>query len=132
MGWSDFDRNCYKLFSTVGTWYNAAEHFQDVGADLTSVHSRREEDFLNYLAEGGTYYMGGMIKLGGMTNGDLFWRSDGSEVDYEHYYHPNTWVNPGECLYQYEQDIGKGWRTTSCESRLPFVCKLKPLKPCCM
>ena len=50
MGWSDFDGNCYKLLSTVGTWYNAAEHFQDVGADLTSVHSRREEDFLNYVS----------------------------------------------------------------------------------
>ena len=66
MGWSEFDGNCYKLFSTVGTWYNAAEYCQDVGADLTSVHSIIEEDFLNYMAEGRTYYMGGMIKLGGM------------------------------------------------------------------
>ena len=43
--------------------------------------------------------------------GDLIWRGDRTEV----YYDPNTCVNPGECLYQCQYDIGQGWRTTSCE-----------------
>merc|ERR1719516_226617 len=109
--WKEFDGDCYILYRTVVNWYEAAEICLGVEATLTSVHSRREEDFLNHIIYYNVpYLLGGMIS----GNGDLIWRGDGSEVDYEHY--SKTGVNPGECLYQNVSDIGQGWRSTSCRS----------------
>ena len=119
--WKEFEGNCYILFRTVVNWNEAAEICSSRGATLTSVHSEREEYFLNHILYYNVdYFLGGQIS----RTGDLNWRGDASEVDYEHY--SEAGVNPGECLYQNALDVGKGWSSTSCQSSqlIGIMCKL--------
>ena len=58
-GWTEFQGGCYKFFSSSSeTWVIADSLCLAEGARLTSVHSMEEENFLNSLSNGNSYWIG--------------------------------------------------------------------------
>ncbi|XP_067307387.1 type-2 ice-structuring protein-like [Pseudorasbora parva] len=45
-GWAKFGLRCYKFFPQRVNWFTAQRKCQNVGANLASVHSRAENNFL--------------------------------------------------------------------------------------
>ena len=71
---------------------------------MKAVHSKEENDFLNTLAMGSNYW------IGGYPRGSEWVWSDLSEFDYDHYYS----TREGHCLYQNGNNYGNGWSTDDC------------------
>ena len=117
-GWSAFNGSCYKLFTSQQTWVTAMTECLKEGAALTSVHSREEEDFLNDLADGNGYW------LGGYPDGNTWVWADYTDFDYTHDY--NLSPGNGYCLVQSGNQYGKGWSSTYCSSssyQYRYICK---------
>ena len=116
-GWTEFQGGCYKFYgSSEETWaYSDAICLAD-GARLTSIHSNEEDAFLNDLANGNSYWIGGYPK-------DSTWVwSDFTSLDYYIDYS----VDEGQCLFQSSSRYGQGWSSTYCSStsaEFYFICK---------
>jgi len=100
-GWTRFQGACYKLYKEIKTWADARAYCLTQQADLVSVHSEEEENFVKQLVDGyDTIWLGGMdIKFDGQ------WRwSDGTPWDYQNWQPGKPGVSEG-CV-----EFGsKGW-----------------------
>ena len=86
------------------------------GAALTSVHSREEEDFLNDLSGGNSYW------LGGYPVGTTWVWADFTDFDYTHDY--NLRPEYDYCIYQSQGYYGSGWLDNSCTGNsFYYICK---------
>uniref|UniRef100_A0A674B1I6 C-type lectin domain-containing protein n=1 Tax=Salmo trutta TaxID=8032 RepID=A0A674B1I6_SALTR len=83
MGWYDFNGRCYKYVATPLNWPDAESYCLTQGANLVSVHSEAEHQFIKILiqrfdpAERGTWM--GLSDI--HVEGRGMW-SDGSKVDF--------------------------------------------------
>merc|ERR1712227_510952 len=113
-GWTEFDENCYKFYSSDRSWYESDAACLVEGATLASVHSVQEDNFLMDLSNGNTYWIGGYPK-------DSTWVwSDFTELDYTNYYS----TSQGQCLIQKDSYYSSGWSTSSCSSyNYSYICK---------
>ena len=87
-------------------------------AVLTSVHSSEEEDFLNELGGGNSYW------IGGYPDGTTWFWVDYTDFDYTHDYS----LDPSSdlCIYQPGSTYGNGWDDHSCDSSsyyYYYICK---------
>ena len=118
-GWSAFNGSCYKFFyDSTQTWTSAMTECLTEGAALTSVHSREEDDFLNDLAEGNSYW------LGGYPNDNTWVWADYTDFDYTHNY--GLTPGSGNCILQPSSTYGSGWNDYPCSSssyRYNYICK---------
>ena len=115
-GWTEFQGGCYKFYgSSSETWaYSDAICLAD-GARLTSVHSEEEDAFLNDLANGNTYWIGGYPK-----DDTWVWSDFTSFGDFDNSYS----VSEDYCLLQSSSHYGQGWSSSSCSSNeFYFICK---------
>ena len=117
-GWTPYNGSCYKLVESQQAWMNAMADCITEGAALTSAHSREDEDFLNDLAEGNSYW------LGGYPSGNTWVWADYTDFDYSHDYS----LKPGNnyCIYQPSTSYGTGWDDHSCTSSSYahyYICK---------
>jgi len=114
--WTEFEGSCYRHFADREYYWTTADALcLSEGARLTSIHSEAENDFLNSLAGGNSYWIGGYPR-----DSSWVW-SDFSEYDYKHLYV----TSQGECLYQSRSYYESGWTSTSCSSSsLYYTCKL--------
>ena len=44
--WTSYDDNCYRYFTTGKTWEDARKHCLELEADLVSIHSEDDADFM--------------------------------------------------------------------------------------
>ena len=117
-GWTDFQDGCYKDFgSSTSTWIDNDALCLAEGARLPSIHSKEEENFLNNLSGGGSYFIGGYPK-----DNTWVW-SDFTVFDYDNTY---TNIYDGYCLYQSSDYIGDGWSSRDCRTDYNYhrICKL--------
>ncbi len=71
-GWTEFDGSCYVFIRDLKNWYSARRFCRGYGADLVSISSVDENDFVADLAEGNEAWIGmhdefppaGMLLLG--------------------------------------------------------------------
>ena len=117
-GWSEFQGGCYKFYgSSTETWHLADATCLTEGARLTSVHSVEEESFLNDLANGNSYWIGGYPK--GIST--WVW-SDFTSFDFDNDYSTSS----DQCLVQSSSHYGSGWSSSYCSSssyEYYFICK---------
>ena len=125
-GWYQFGGHCYYIGNERKPWPEAEEDCLRMEAHLASVHSREENEYIQYLREINYGYSSGeKIWLGGRRNAESgVWSwSDGSLWDYD------VWWNdkPGDsnCV-SYRGDY-MGWFTSECEetqySHPSLLCK---------
>ena len=116
-GWSVFNGSCYKLSQSTTIWTTAMTECLKEGAALTSVHSREEDDFLNDLSNGNSYW------LGGYPNGNTWVWADYTDFEYTH----DNGLSPGSgyCIYQSYNYYGRGWDDSSCGGyNYYYICKM--------
>ena len=130
MFWYSFNNHCYRYVSTMMAWADAEFHCLSHGANLVSIHSLEEENFVKMLirnfdpAEGRTWI--GLSDA--QKNGRWFW-SDGSKISF------TDWAagqpdNHGGLEHCGEINFAaKKWNDWPCSLMCSFICKSRPVCP---
>ncbi|XP_072022086.1 alpha-N-acetylgalactosamine-specific lectin-like [Amphiura filiformis] len=119
-GWSEANGGCYKFFSEKKTWQDANDHCKSLNADLVSIHSADENEYVWSL-------MGSEISWIGLNDvsseGSFVW-TDGSCVDYTSWQddEPNQ-AGEEDCTEFYSHWNGN-WNDKNCSVQRAFVCKM--------
>ncbi|XP_023133846.2 lactose-binding lectin l-2-like [Amphiprion ocellaris] len=131
MFWYSFNGRCYKYIATRMTWADAELHCVSEGANLVSIHSTDEQNFVNSLIKNfdpaRTWTWIGLSDL--HKEGRWMW-SDGSRVDFV------LWDNGQPNNYDRQQHCGDTnngaefkWNDMPCSQTLPFVCASRSVFP---
>ncbi|XP_077072807.1 ladderlectin-like [Siphateles boraxobius] len=120
-GWTNFGLRCYKYFSQSVTWITAEKNCQTLGANLASVHSKMENDFLLSLVPSlSTIFWVGAHD--GEQDGQWLW-SDGTVLDYTSWCstEPNNFHVPENCLV-INWTSNRCWNDMPCSYSSSYVC----------
>ncbi|XP_016111509.1 galactose-specific lectin nattectin-like [Sinocyclocheilus grahami] len=121
-GWTNFGVRCYKFFSQAVNWITAEKNCQSLDANLASVHSKIEHDFLlSLLPSSSTRCWFGTHD--GEQEGQWLW-TDGTPYDYT-YWAPGQPDNKGEPITENCGELNfenKGWNDGSCLSPQGYIC----------
>ncbi|KTF81392.1 hypothetical protein cypCar_00046518 [Cyprinus carpio] len=118
-GWTNFGVQCYKFFSQSVNWITAERNCQSLDANLASVHSKAEQDFLlSLLPSSSTRCWIGCQD--GVQEGQWVW-SDGTPYDFTYWGsgEPNNLgtENCGELNWSSNR-----WNDAACSTSLSYVC----------
>ena len=118
-GWTEFQRSCYILVQSSYYWTDADLHCRGLGANLTSIHSKEENDFIFSLASNYDIWIGGTLESYQQ------WRStDGSSWDYE-YWIADQPSYGGDDSVSMDDDQNGAWRDMeTTEDTRYFVCRM--------
>uniref|UniRef100_UPI003AAC87E2 ladderlectin-like n=1 Tax=Centroberyx gerrardi TaxID=166262 RepID=UPI003AAC87E2 len=101
LGWSPYGSRCFIFNNNPVNWVQAEQHCLTLGANLASVHSLEEYEFIQEMVKGSS---GGLPEtwIGGSDNAQdrtWFW-SDGSNFDYQHWNsgEPNNFGGRQPCI----------------------------------
>ncbi|XP_039678874.1 galactose-specific lectin nattectin-like [Perca fluviatilis] len=125
--WSRLGKRCFVFIDSPKTWSEAEGYCLFEGANLASVHSNEENNFIRILTRGDTHKFP-LTWIGGsdcIQSGFWMW-TDGTMFNYENWstkldYNMEDKRRTMHCL---EMNYGyrKKWATASCNDTLPFVC----------
>ncbi|XP_045074925.1 ladderlectin-like [Coregonus clupeaformis] len=114
---------------TARTWPEAERHCMSLGANLASVHSSEEAQFLQDVVSSKTgsftaTWLGGIDTIPGLVGKDRLWFwSDGANFDYQNWNQgePNNNGGREPCIVM---NFGgeHGWNDLECGNVLPYVC----------
>ncbi|GMR55964.1 hypothetical protein PMAYCL1PPCAC_26159, partial [Pristionchus mayeri] len=113
---------CYQILDTQNNWTDAQKRCAVISANVASVHSSKENDFIRRMAVSYGYTNG--LFLGASINGkaDNFGWVDGTDWDYTNF-HPGFPVSDyGDCVVMDTHDTTGKWVNTECTDMNPFVC----------
>ncbi|XP_059206529.1 lactose-binding lectin l-2-like [Centropristis striata] len=122
MFWYSFNGRCYKYVATDMTWADAELHCLSQRANLVSIHSQGEQNFVKSLvknfdhAEGYTWI--GITDI--HKEGSWMW-SDGSVVNFV-FWHPTQPDNTAGNEHCAHLNSGIYWNDRLCAEALPSVC----------
>uniref|UniRef100_A0A3Q2D0K7 C-type lectin domain-containing protein n=1 Tax=Cyprinodon variegatus TaxID=28743 RepID=A0A3Q2D0K7_CYPVA len=122
-----FDNNCYKYVATLMTWADAEKYCNTQGANLVSIHSLKEENFVKDLitnfdpAEGVNW-----IGLSDAQQDRAYFWSDGSPLDFTLWNagEPNNAGGAEPCVHTNWGPVKK-WNDKVCAEKYSFVCKAR-------
>uniref|UniRef100_A0A671X1Y9 C-type lectin domain-containing protein n=1 Tax=Sparus aurata TaxID=8175 RepID=A0A671X1Y9_SPAAU len=124
MFWYNFNGRCYKYVATHLTWADAELQCLSEGANLVSIHSPEEDDFVKFLiknfdpAQGSTW-----IGISDTHKEGRWMWSDGCAVDFVFWYsgEPNNSGGIEHCGHFYDAYNLK-WNDIRCYYTYPSVC----------
>ncbi|KAI8488046.1 hypothetical protein Bbelb_341640 [Branchiostoma belcheri] len=141
-GWSGYETHCYKLMRDKANWEKAKLRCEQLGANLASIKSRDEANFINGIITDGE--SGVHLVWFGLHRNDGFRKfTDGSPVTYTNWQpgQPNNnrhllnLDDPQDCVGMYSKRgsaghfflyiiVKKGqWNDNQCYRSFPFICK---------
>ncbi|XP_041727838.1 ladderlectin-like isoform X1 [Coregonus clupeaformis] len=128
-GWTQYGSRCFMFVKTARTWPEAEEICISLEANLASVHSSEEAQFLQgvVFSMTGSFtatWLGGFDTIPGLVGKDRLWIwSDGSKFDYQNWNQeePNNNGGREQCIVM---NFGgeQGWNDLECGNVLPSVC----------
>ena len=120
MGWQEWNQACYKLSKDFKPFSNASSICRQSGAELVSIASLQENEFVHNVSEIEDVFIG----LRAAKANDSFVWSDGSTFDYTRWEdgEPDGECGVDGCCVILEQPTGR-WNDKPCEMWYPFVCK---------
>ncbi|KAI8490445.1 hypothetical protein Bbelb_317130 [Branchiostoma belcheri] len=147
MGWSGYTNQCYKFMKDAATWEDAKKRCEQLGANLASITSYGEANFINTIITDAPVGNWGIhLVWFGLHRNDGFRKfTDGSQVFYTNW-EPGQPNNNGniftgnvgqDCVGMYSKS-GKGcggylfpllhvqkgqWNDEQCYRPFPFICK---------
>ncbi|XP_033972235.1 ladderlectin-like [Trematomus bernacchii] len=127
--WFSFNGRCYKYFNTETTWADAELYCVSQGGNLVSIHSRAEENFVQFLikrsdpAEGLTW-----IGLHDIAKEERWMWSDGCAANYLFWHtgEPNNSGRGEDCVVN---NFRGKWNDAPCSTTLPSVCASRTTCP---
>ncbi|KAK7097065.1 lymphocyte antigen 75-like [Littorina saxatilis] len=132
VGWIDKGKNCYMVLEELRSWFDGHEMCRQQGAELVSIGSEVENDFvfslLNSLTTQGKYGSA-WVGLNDVHESYFYQWNDGSEVTYTNWdlNMPVTDPTQEQHCVALNNNTG-GWRTVFCEDRMMYICKM-PKQP---
>ncbi|XP_070778015.1 lactose-binding lectin l-2-like [Enoplosus armatus] len=124
MFWYNFNGSCYKYVGTHMTWADAELHCVSQRANLVSIHSLEEQNFVKFLienfdpAQGSTW-----IGLSDIHKEGRWMWSDGSAADFFFWlsHEPNNSGGNEQCVHN---NIGPHlkWNDVECSYTYPSIC----------
>ncbi|XP_060943428.1 lactose-binding lectin l-2-like [Limanda limanda] len=130
--WFSFNNRCYKYVATPMTWANAEFHCVSQGANLVSIHSLGEENFITALIKNFDHAEG--VTWIGLTDqhieGRWMW-SDGCAVKFTFWSsgQPDNYNGWENCVHNNYLEIEKKWNDNSCSVPYPSVCASRIMCP---
>ena len=126
MGWQEWNQACYKLTKHLTPFSSASAICRQSGAELVSIASLQENEFVHNVSEGEDVLIG----LRAAKASDSFVWSDGSTFDYSRWEDGKPKGNCGVdgCCVILVETTGR-WNDTPCEMWNPFVCKFTRAQP---
>ena len=126
MGWQEWNQACYKLSKDFKPFSNASSICRQSGAELVSIASPQENEFVYNVSEGEEVFIG----LHAPKANDSFVWSDGGTFDYSRWEdgEPNGDCGVDGCCVILVEPTGR-WNDTPCEMWQPFVCKFTSSQP---
>ncbi|XP_012714516.2 ladderlectin [Fundulus heteroclitus] len=128
MFWYSFDGRCYKYVATLMTWGDAEQHCLSQGANLVSVHSLEEENFVKMLISNFDPAQGlNWIGLSDAQKDGAFFWSDGSKLSLTNWNarEPNNNGGSESCVHT-NWGPARKWNDVPCNKKYTFVCKARP------
>ncbi|XP_059205174.1 lactose-binding lectin l-2-like [Centropristis striata] len=128
--WYDFYGRCYKYVSTQMTWADAELHCVSEGANLVSINSLEEYNFINALIR--NFDPADKLTWIGLSDtqkeGGWMW-SDGSAVKV-FFWNPGEPNNAGgeHCVHN-NRDTNNTSNDHQCSNTFPFVCASRRICP---
>ncbi|XP_060943427.1 lactose-binding lectin l-2-like [Limanda limanda] len=121
--WSSFNNRCYKYVATPMTWANAELYCLSQGANLVSIHSLDEQNFVKVLIKSFDIVAGRTwIGLNDLHKEGKWMWSDGSALDFT-FWSPGQPDNRGnEDCVQTNYNAAKKWNDKDCSGPIPSVC----------
>lgn len=127
MFWFSYNGRCYKYVATLMTWADAEQHCVSQGANLVSIHSLEEENFVKTLIRNfdpaqGTNWIG---LSDAQKDGIYFW-SDGSKFTFRFWNtgEPNNAGGYEPCVHT-NWGSARKWNDKVCTDRYASVCKAR-------
>ncbi|XP_065145785.1 galactose-specific lectin nattectin-like [Paramisgurnus dabryanus] len=123
-GWTPFGVKCYKFFSQSVDWVTAEKNCQSIDANLASVRSTVEYNFLLSLLADTHAWIGGQDAE---TEGQWLW-SDGSQFDLTNWCsgQPDNYDGKEHCL-EINFSNNRCWNDQPCSYTKSYICA-KPLR----
>uniref|UniRef100_A0A671L2P7 Macrophage mannose receptor 1-like n=1 Tax=Sinocyclocheilus anshuiensis TaxID=1608454 RepID=A0A671L2P7_9TELE len=123
--WKSFKGKCYNMKEDMKTWTEAREYCRELGGDLASIMSRKQQAFLSTLIRDKTTDF--WIGFSNLASGRFKW-TDGSKVTFTEWAkgEPQTYCLffNQECVFMDKTSssvFGK-WVATDCNSTHGFIC----------
>ncbi|XP_058475349.1 lactose-binding lectin l-2-like [Solea solea] len=122
--WFSFDGRCYKYVSTQLSWADAELYCVSQGANLVSIHSEGENNFVRSLVRNFDHAEG--LTWIGLTDahkeGNWMW-SDGSAVKFTFWNsgQPDNYRGTEHCVH-INYGTPKRWNDVTCTHTYPSVC----------
>jgi len=128
----DGQNNCYWYNDALYNFTRASAACQAVGAQLVSIHSQAQEDFVAWYINNATQGLDRFYTWIGLQaiQGQFSAWSDGTPVDYTSWELGQPNLASGNCAaFQSWQQADKpdGWRSLDCNSLRPLVCRKNPM-----
>ncbi|XP_041665326.1 lactose-binding lectin l-2-like [Cheilinus undulatus] len=130
--WYSFNGRCYKYISTPMAWADAEIHCVSEKANLVSIHSQGEQNFIKSLVR--NFDPSERTTWIGLSDvhkeGNWLW-SDGSAVDFDFWHtgQPDNYQDTEDCA-----DMNWGpqlkWNDVPCSAMIPFVCVARTMCNC--
>ncbi|XP_073318887.1 lactose-binding lectin l-2-like [Pagrus major] len=129
MFWYSFNSRCYKYVATPLTWADAELYCLSEGANLVSIHSLEEDNFIKALiknfdhAERPTW-----IGLSDIHKEGRWMWSDGCAVDFVFWWkgEPNNVGGNEHCVHN---NHGNQWNDHQCSLTFPSICASRTACP---
>ncbi|KAI8778039.1 lymphocyte antigen 75 [Biomphalaria glabrata] len=121
-GWIPNMDKCYKVILKGEDWHGGRKYCESLGANLPSIHSRLENDFLNRIAiEYGVYEI--WIGLHDSSQETVFEWTDGTSYNFQRWLagEPNNYRSSEDCVELYYGN----WNDDNCNYVRPYVCVKK-------
>ncbi|KAG8005153.1 Lactose-binding lectin l-2 [Nibea albiflora] len=124
MFWYSFNGRCYKYVATHLTWADAELHCVSQKANLVSIHSEEEYNFIKDLTENFDHTQGptwiGLSDT--QKEGGWMW-SDGSAVDFVSWNRNEPNGQEFENCVHMNSGTERRWNDMSCSKYFPSVCE---------
>uniref|UniRef100_UPI0037E91D5C lactose-binding lectin l-2-like n=1 Tax=Semicossyphus pulcher TaxID=241346 RepID=UPI0037E91D5C len=129
--WFNFNSRCYKYVATLMTWADAELNCVSMGANLVSIHSLEEQNFVKSLIKNFDPAVGWTwIGLNDIHKEGRWMWSDGSAANYSFWLsgQPDNAGSNEHCVHEYSVTEVK-WNDLPCSKTLAFVCASREICP---
>ncbi|CAL8326940.1 unnamed protein product [Lota lota] len=121
-GWKRHDTRCFIFIQQPASWIQAQSHCMFEGGSLVSVHSQKEDRFLQELTlEAMPRFPLTWIGANDCIQMGVWMWSDGSVFDYDNFPRRFTTQTNGTCV-EMNYGVRRVWMKSSCDSLLPYIC----------
>ncbi|XP_072016477.1 gamma-aminobutyric acid type B receptor subunit 2-like [Amphiura filiformis] len=123
--WILHEEECFLFVNQFLTYSHAAEHCNNIGSVIVAIVNETEYDFITETLQRSSdnierhKWFIGLTKIDQIYEwedprfGDRMWIPSGSELN-----------GAGECVFM-TADAANGWKTLSCDTPLPFICRME-------